>query len=142
MILTKVFHRDRITIDAYRSLIQSQKMLVPFTLQKGAILSIHVYSIIVALDGHIPAHHIGACWQKTAHALQDTAFYYSALTQHLIYFDTFWSVIDNRARFFQNNMKTTSDFQLLGFFSILFFLSDTFCTFPSSLFYPRSLPVH
>jgi hypothetical protein len=79
-ILTTVFYPDGITVDAFKQLIQAKSMLGPFSIQKAAALSIHVFSIIQALNGHLPPHHVTACWTQTAHAVQDNGFRYSLLT--------------------------------------------------------------
>jgi hypothetical protein len=107
-ILTTVFYPDGITVDAYRQLIHAKRMLGPFSIQKAAVLSIHVFSVIQALHGHLPEHHISACWTQTAHAVQDAAFRYSLLTQHPRTFENFWSTIDNRARIFSDQHSPSS----------------------------------
>ena len=94
-ILTVVLYPDAITVEAFKELIQAKRMLGPFTIQKAAELSIHVFSIIQALAGHLFQHCINACWTQTAHAVKDDGFRYSLLAQHPISFENFWSTIDN-----------------------------------------------
>jgi len=36
-------------------------MLGPFSIQKAAVLSIHVFSVIQAIRGHLSEHHVSAC---------------------------------------------------------------------------------
>ena len=104
-ILTTVFYPDGITVDAFKQLIQAKRMLGPFSIQKAAALSIHVFSIIQALNGHLPPHHVTACWTQTAHAVQDNGFRYSLLTQHPLNYESFWSTIDNRARIYSETFR-------------------------------------
>ena len=104
-ILTTVFYPDGITVDAFKQLIQAKRMLGAFSIQKAAALSIHVFSIIQALNGHLPPHHVTACWTQTAHAVQDNGFRYSLLTQNPLNYESFWSTIDNRARIYSENFR-------------------------------------
>ena len=104
-ILTTVFYPDGITVDAIKQLIQAKRMLGVFSIQKAAALSIHVFSIIHALKGHLPPHHVTACWTQTAHAVQDNGFRYSLLTQHPLNYESFWSTIDNRARIYSETFR-------------------------------------
>ena len=78
------FYPDGIIVDAFKQLIQVKRMLGAFSIQRAAALPIHVT----------------ACWTQTAHAVQDNGFRYSLLTQHPLNYESFCSIIDNRARIY------------------------------------------
>ena len=63
-------------------MIHAKRMHGSCSIKKATGLSNYVFSVIQALHGHLPEHHISACWTQTAHAVQDAAFRYSLLSQH------------------------------------------------------------
>ena len=99
-ISTTVFYPIGIIADVYSQLIHTKRMIGLFPIQKAVVLSVHNLSVIQAIHGHLPEHHINACWSQTAHADQDTAFCYSLSTQYQRIFENFRSTIVNRALIF------------------------------------------
>ena len=107
-LIDRVYYPHGFPISGFRILIRSKLFTGKFTTQKSSEYALHIFTIVNSIKHKLQVHQVDNCWKVVTNGVvDDTNFQYSLATQSPTSFDSFWSIIQDRARIFEESETTT-----------------------------------